>query len=95
MNYTNIIVKPLLTEKSSQLTDTANTYCFEVARAANKNQIKSAVEKLFDVKVLNVNTLVNSSQTKRFGRFTSKSKGGKKAYVQIEQGQKIELFKSI
>ncbi len=95
MNFTDIILKPLLTEKSSQLTDGANTYCFEVARAANKNQIKGAVEKLFDVKVLNVNTLMNSSHTKRFGRFASKSQGNKKAYVQIEQGQKIELFKSI
>lgn len=95
MNYTDIIIKPLLTEKSSQLTDIANTYCFEVARAANKNQIKGAVEKLFDVKVLNVNTLVNSTNTKRFGRFMAKTPGNKKAYVQIEQGQKIELFKSI
>lgn len=95
MNYTEIIKKPLLTEKSSQLTDTSNTYCFEVLRAANKNQIKNAVEKLFDVKVLNVNTLMNPTNTKRFGRFLSKSQGSKKAYVQIEQGQKIELFKSI
>lgn len=95
MNYTDIIIKPLMTEKSSQLTDGLNTYCFEVIREANKNQIKGAIEKLFDVKVLNVNTLMNSSKTKKFGRFMSKVAGNKKAYVQIEQGQKIELFKSI
>ena len=95
MNHTDVIKKPLLTEKTSQLTDTANTYCFEVAKLANKNQIKNAVEKLFDVKVLNVNTVVNSSQTKRYGKFLAKKQGAKKAYVQIEQGQKIELFKSI
>lgn len=95
MNFTEIILKPLLTEKSSILTDSTNTYCFEVAKLANKNQIKNAVEKLFDVKVLGINTLVCSTKSKRFGKFLAKVKGSKKAYVQIEQGQKIELFKSI
>ncbi len=95
MNYTEIILKPLLTEKSSLLTDKENIYCFRVAKLANKNQIKNAVEKLFDVKVLDVNTLVSPSKSKRFGRFLSKTSGEKKAYVQIEKGQKIELFKSI
>ena len=95
MNFTEIILKPLLTEKSSILTDKENIYCFKVASLANKNQIKNAVEKLFDVKVLNINTLVSSSKSKRFGRFLSTSNGEKKAYVKIEKGQKIELFKSI
>lgn len=95
MNFAEVIIKPLLTEKSSQLTDSENIYCFKVKGAANKNQIKLAVEKLFDVKVLKVNTVNTASSQKRYGRFVSQVGGVKKAYVKIESGQKIELFKSL
>lgn len=95
MNFTEVIIKPLLTEKSSQLTDNENIYCFKVKNNSNKNQIKNAVEKLFDVKVLKVNTVITASSQKRYGRFLSRVGGEKKAYVKIESGQKIELFKSL
>lgn len=93
----NVLIKPLLTEKSSKETEATNRYSFLVSTKANKNQIKLAVEKFFDVKVLNVRTSVTPGKPKRSG-----SKGGmkksastKKAWVQIQDGQKIEFFKGI
>ncbi len=94
-NIDQVIVKPLLTEKTSMQTETFNRYAFVVDLKSNKNQIKSAIEKLFDVKVLNVKTTILPGKLKRFGRQTKKTNKVKKAYVQIEKGQKIEFFKDI
>jgi large subunit ribosomal protein L23 len=95
MKYLSIIKKPLLTEKTTQLTDTNNIYCFEVGVQASKTQIKFAVAELFDVKVLKVSTVVCSKRKRSpTGRASSVFKL-KKAYVKIEPGQKIELFKTI
>ena len=95
-NATAIIKRPILTEKSSNLVDTMNRYVFEVEKSATKFAVKSAIEKLFDVKVLDVNTVNCRNQPKRFGKFVSKKVTYyKKAYVQIAEGQKIELFKSL
>ena len=95
-NATLIIKKPILTEKSSSLVDSLNRYAFEVCESASKHAIKRAVEVLFDVKVLRVNTVNGRRPPKRFGRFVStKVNYYKKAYVQIAEGQKIELFKSL
>lgn len=91
----DILIKPLLTEKTSQETETTNRYAFEVQLKANKYQIKSAVEKMFDVKVLNVRTTTTAGKMRRVGRFVNKSNKTKKAYVQIQEGQKLELFKGI
>ena len=92
---TDTIIKPLLTEKSSGETEKYNRYAFQVDRNSNKHQIKIAIEKLFDVKVLNVKTAVMPGKIKKFGRNVKKTNRTKKAYVQVEQGQKIELFKGI
>jgi large subunit ribosomal protein L23 len=95
-NATAIIKRPILTEKSSNLVDTLNRYVFEVDKDASKYAVKTAVERLFDVKVLDVNTVNYRNQPRRFGRFVSKKVTYyKKAYVQIAEGQKIELFKSL
>jgi large subunit ribosomal protein L23 len=91
----NVLVKPLLTEKTSSETEKYNRYAFVVNVKANKNQIKSAVEKYFDVKVLNVSTSVLPGKTKRAGRGFKKTPSSKKAYVQLQEGQKIEFFKGI
>ena len=90
-----IIVKPLLTEKTSEATEKTNRYSFIVKRDANKNQIKNAVEKLFDVKVTGINTAILPGNVKRFGRFTKKTNKYKKAHVKVQDGQKIEFFKGI
>ena len=85
----------MLTQKSSQLTDENNRYVFKVQKKANKNQVKAAVEKMFDVKVTNIRTAVLPGKVKRAGRKFTKTPNWKKAYVQIQDGQKIELFKGI
>ncbi|MDA8791671.1 50S ribosomal protein L23 [Bacteriovoracaceae bacterium] len=95
MQTNNVILKPLLTEKTSVQTELRNRYAFKVNPKANKYQIKDAVEAMFNVKVVNVKTLNNPGKMKRIGRFISKTNGTKKAYVQIQEGQKIELFKGI
>lgn len=91
----SVLVKPLLTEKTSKETETYNRYAFVVNIKANKNHIKSAVEKFFDVKVLSVHTSVLPGKTKRAGKGFKKTGKSKKAYVQLQDGQKIEFFKGI
>ncbi|EQC46947.1 50S ribosomal protein L23 [Bacteriovorax sp. Seq25_V] len=91
----NVIRKPLITEKSSVITEKENRYGFVVELKANKNQIKSAVEKLYDVKVLNVKTNITPGKVKRAGNKTKKTSKIKKAYVQLAEGQKIEFFKGV
>jgi large subunit ribosomal protein L23 len=94
-NINDILIKPLLTEKTSLQTELTNRYAFVVNLKANKDQIKNAVEKLFDVKVINVNTNVTPGKLRRAGRKVKKTSSYKKAFVQIEKGQKIEFFKDI
>lgn len=90
-----VILKPLITEKSSLIAERFNKYGFEVALKANKYQIKNAVEKLYDVKVLDVQTNIRPGRTKRFGMFTKKTSKSKKAFVKLATGQKIEFFKGV
>jgi len=90
-----IIVKPVLTEKTSVDTEAFNRYSFKVLLGANKNQIKAAVEKMYDVKVVSVRTSVRPGKVKRAGKKVKKTSSSKYALVDIEKGQKIELFKSI
>jgi large subunit ribosomal protein L23 len=90
-----IIKKPLLTEKSTRETEVNNRYGFVVDMQASKHQIKDAVETLFDVKVSKVWTSVTPGKMKRFGRYSKKTAPVKKAYVQTEQGQKIEFYKGL
>lgn len=91
----NVLIKPLLTEKTSKETETYNRYAFVVNVKANKNHIKTAVEKFFDVKVISVRTAVLPGKIKRAGRGFKKTASSKKAYVQLQDGQKIEFFKGI
>ncbi len=94
-NIDQIVLKPLLTEKTAVQTEATNRYAFIVGLKSNKNQIKSAIEKLFDVKVLSVRTSITPGKLKRAGKNVKKTSKTKKAYVQIEKGQKIEFFKDI
>ncbi len=90
-----VLIKPLLTEKTSKETEAFNRYAFVVDIKSNKNQIKSAVEKFFDVKVVSVRTSTLPGKTKRAGKGYKKTANSKKAYVQLQDGQKIEFFKGI
>lgn len=94
-HITEIIIKPLITEKTSVATDQYNRYGFVVQTWANKNQIRDAVEKLYDVKVLDIKTNVAPGKLRRFGMAVKKTSKVKKAFVRLKDGQKIEFFKGI
>ena len=87
-----IIKKPLITEKTSQLKEENQVVAFEVAMNANKVEIKQAVEKAFDVKVTNVNTNIVAGKVKRVGLNFGKRSNRKKAFVTLAEGSNIDFF---
>ncbi len=87
-----IIKKPLITEKTSQLKEDNQVVAFEVAIDANKVEIKQAVEKAFDVKVTNVNTNIVAGKVKRVGLKFGKRSNRKKAFVTLAEGSNIDFF---
>ena len=89
-NYTDIIIAPVITEKSAYANQN-NVYTFKVRKDANKIAIKKAIEEAFKVKVKSVNTLNTKAKDKRVGRYTGKTKTYKKAIVTLVEGNKIEL----
>ena len=104
----SIIRRPLLTEKSSRLRETGgaadrhaegDTYAqqvvFEVARDANKIEIRGAVQSLFKVTVTSVRTLVVRGKQKRVGRFAGRRPSWKKALVTLKPGDNIEFFEGV
>ena len=95
MNLHTIVYRPIVTEKAVLKKDNENTLCFEVARDANKVQIKSAVEKLFKVKVSAVRTEINEGKLRRRGRFSGYRSDWKKAYVKLKAGQKTPEYAEI
>ena len=85
----NIILAPVITEKSESLKSN-NVYVFKVNKKANKTQIKNEIEKLFGVKVVNVNTANAVQKKRRVGRYTGTTTAYKKAYVKLAEGSSIE-----
>jgi len=92
MNEYDIVVRPIITEKSSLLKETGNQYVFEVQRDANKIEIKKAVEKLFKVKVVSVQISNIEGKKKKVGRFEGKKPDWKKAIVKLNPKDKITIF---
>ncbi|PIQ96426.1 MAG: 50S ribosomal protein L23 [Nitrospinae bacterium CG11_big_fil_rev_8_21_14_0_20_56_8] len=90
-----ILEKPLVTEKSTLLLQEGNRVTFRVRPTANKIQIKQAVEKVFNVTVLSVNTLNVKGKHRRFGKHVGKSQDWKKAVLLLKEGDKIELFEGV
>ena len=90
--YHAIIRYPSITEKNTTLRTAQNKFVFEVLPSATKPQIKKAVEKLFGVSVVSVNTIVVKGKKKRQGRFAGYRPDWKKAIVKIQQGQTIAKF---
>ncbi len=90
----DILVKPVVSEKSMLLMG-ENKYSFEVARDANKIEIKYAVEKLFNVKVLRVTTRTIRGKVKKQGRYEGKRPDKKKAIVTVREGDKIQIFEGL
>ena len=92
MHITDIIKKPVATEKARNLANENNEYVFIVDRRANKIQIREAVEKLFNVKVESVNTLNIKPKAKRFRMSMYKTSALKKAMVKLKDGEKIATY---
>ena len=90
----SILRRPIITEKSTKLQE-SNRYVFQVARSATKIDVKLAVEKNFDVTVLNVNTITVKGKRKRRGPRYFKKPDVKKAIVTIAEGDSITLFEGV
>jgi large subunit ribosomal protein L23 len=96
MRAEEIIKRPLiLTEKGNRLRESENQYLFEVARNANKTQIRGAVEALWKVSVLKVHTLNVRGRMRRMGRGHAKTQNWKKAIVSLKAGDSIDLFEGV
>ncbi len=91
-NYRDVILRPIITEKSMRLMEDENKYTFEVAKGTNKTEVKIAISKIFDVTVEQVNIMNVRPKDKRVGRYAGKTKAIRKAIVKLAQDQKIELF---
>ena len=92
MEHTDVIIKPLVTEKSTHQQNTRNTYAFEVNAAANKHQIKLAVESLYKVKVADVRTMTRKGKPRRTKYKLATTSDWKRAIVALAEDSKIELF---
>jgi large subunit ribosomal protein L23 len=90
-NY-SIIIKPLVTEKSTHQQTTRNSYAFKVHRDANKPQIKQAVEQLYSVKVVDVRTMNRAGKARRSRFKVTHTSDWKKAVVVLDENSRIELF---
>ena len=91
----SVVKKALITEKGTVLRELRNQYHFEVARDANKIEIRRAIEAIFHVKVADVRTMQVRGKLKRQGRFAGRRADWKKAVVTLQPDQKIELFEQI
>lgn len=94
INIDSVLRRPILTEKSTQGTQAANFYSFEVDRRATKGTIKAAVEKFYKVKVVGVHTLTVRGKTRRIGRYQGRAANWKKAMVRLAPGNSIELVEA-
>lgn len=92
--YKQVIIKPIITEKSSLL-GAQNKYVFQVSTNVNKIEIRKAIEDLFNVKVSGVNTLNVPGKKKRLGRFEGMTSAWKKAVITLKDGYKIENFEKL
>lgn len=88
----DVILAPVVSEKSFALIEQSNTYTFEVDPQANKEEIRDAVERIFGVKVVRVNTMNRTGKRVRFGYRYGKRKDTKRALVTLAEGDSIELF---
>jgi large subunit ribosomal protein L23 len=95
MDPHQVIIRPVISEKSYNLVEVEGQYTFHVDRRANKNQIKRAVEDAFDVKVYKVNTANVKSKPKRQGLTRGRTATWKKAVVRLAEGERIELFEGV
>jgi large subunit ribosomal protein L23 len=94
LHYYEVLRRPIITERSTMLNEQGR-YTFEVARPANKAQIKDAVQRIFKVNVTAVNVISMPSKTKRVGKKAVQTQPWKKAVVTVRHGQRIEMFEGV
>ncbi|MFM2385415.1 MAG: hypothetical protein RL660_172 [Bacteroidota bacterium] len=96
MQASEVLIKPIVTEKVTKLTEKSNRYAFQVDKRANKLEIKQAVETFYNIQVVEVNTMVVPAKSRvRFttrGVMKGRKPGYKKAIVTVAEGQTIELY---
>jgi len=99
MNLSEVLIKPILTEKANAQQEKLHRYAFKVARKANKLEIKKAVESFYNVNVIGVNTSVvpgkNKSRFTKAGVVNGRKPAYKKAYVTVAEGESIDLYSNI
>jgi len=96
MDYSKILLKPVVSEKANEAKEQSNRVSFYVHPDSNKVAVKLAVEAAFDVKVESVNIVRKQAMPrKKFGRVTGRISGYKKAYVKLAAGDKIEIFEGV
>ena len=91
-DLSKVIRRPLITEQGAAMREAHNQYYFEIDPAANKHEVKQAVEHYFGVKVMQVRTMNYRGKVKRMGRFAGKRADWKKAVVTLAEGDTIDLF---
>jgi large subunit ribosomal protein L23 len=94
MDARQLIKRPVITEKTTKMME-ENKYCFVVNPAANKTQIKQAIETIFNVKVQSVNTTNILGKLKRMGRHQGRRPSWKRAIVTLKKGSRIEFFEGV
>jgi large subunit ribosomal protein L23 len=92
VKLTDVIRRPLITEKTTILREDGRTIVFQVATGANKIEIKQAIEKLLGSKVESIRTAMAHGKVKRQGRFSGRRSDWKKAYVRLRDGEKVPEF---
>jgi len=95
MNARDVILRPVVSEKTSNIREADNKYVFEVAKGANKMQIKEAVEEIFDVHVDRVRTWYTRGKIRRRGRFEGRTPDRKRAAVSVRKGESIPIFEQV
>ena len=89
-----IVIAPMITEKTSSIQNATNSYTFRVSVNANKIEIAKAVENIFNVDVIRVNTICQRGKVKRMGRYSGKRADWKKAIVKLKEGDSIAEFEA-
>lgn len=87
----NVLIKPIISEKSNQVAEKKEEIVFKVLKSATKDDIKNAFELVFNAKVKSVSVINVKGKVKRFSRFTGKRSDWKKAYISLVSGQKFDL----
>ncbi len=92
LNARDIIIRPIVTEKTMKLMDSDNKVTFEVAKDTNKTAVRQAIEEIYNIKPVSVNIVNVHPKTKRVGKYVGKTSAYKKAIVKLPEGKDIDLF---